>query len=454
MVTPSFFARYCRFFVPPESRILWIGDFQPGLWGQLRPSKGSGVVVIDNTNRQRMQGSPEIITYEVADLDTLALDETFEYIIIHSVLDTIADVRRFLVRLLNIASPGTRIIINHTLPRWRDRLRRIRYRGSGSSSGENVSNRFSRPDLENLLIISGYEMIAREQYIWFAGPAGFFTSLVNRFLGQLPLLKRTGQGYLMVTRPDRPPANVEATSISVVMTCRDEEGNIEGLVDRIPAMGGKTEIVFVEGHSEDRTVEKIKEMMEKYPQKDIKLYHQRGVGQGDAFRLGFDKAEGDFVIWLEADLTTPPEEARHIWEAFAGGHGEFINGTRFVYPMVPEAMPRANYIGNRFFSWIISMITGHRYTDTLCGFKGISKKHYQRICEHPNSFDQWDLFGDFQLILGAARHQLKTVEVPVHYQPRQYGKPKAYGHSWLGLLKSAWPLLKISWQAFWQLRFL
>ena len=235
---------------------------------------------------------------------------------------------------------------------------------------------------------------------------------------------------------------------SVILTCRDEEENIEGLVKAIPLMGRHTEIIFVEGHSKDNTVAKIQEMIKKYPEKDIKLLKQKGIGQGDAFRLGFDQAKGDLLCWLEADLTIAPQEIGLFWDAYVSGKGEYINGTRFIYQMDKKSMPFLNFIGNRYFGNIFTFMLGQRFTDTLCGFKAIAKRNYQRIRQEIDYFGDFDPFGDFELIFGAIKNALKVVEIPVHYRPRQYGQSKAYGKTFFSFLKHAWLLIKMSGLAF------
>jgi glycosyltransferase involved in cell wall biosynthesis len=164
--------------------------------------------------------------------------------------------------------------------------------------------------------------------------------------------------------------------------------------------------------------------------------------------MGFDHARGDLVCWLEADLTIPPQEISLFWDAFVSGKGEYINGSRFVYKMERNAMPFFNFVGNRFFGNVFTLLLGQRFTDTLCGFKAISRRNYLKIRKQIDYFGAFDPFGDFQLIFGAIKNGLKVIEIPVHYQPRSYGEPKAYGHGLMSFLKHVFLLLKMSWIAF------
>lgn len=439
------FLKYCRFFIPEKRRILMFGGRDRDFLERLQPAFGVVVNTVPGQDGRFHDGQSAVVIHDITAAELSQSQEKFDFVIIDTILASISDIQNFLTSLQEKVGPASRIIINSRNPLLCFLPGRLSPLGGAGAAPRPI--RLRRRDLMNFLTISGYEVVRVQPYLLFPWSIPLLSSLFNRLLAKLPLLQRCCLRFLTVARPSSKPDDLRNATVSVVITCRDEEGNIADLVRRIPAMGDKTEIVFVEGHSTDDTVGKIKEMIAQYPEKDIRLYHQTGIGQGDAFRLGCERARGDFLVWLEADLTTPPEEARHIWEAYADGHGEYINGSRFVYPMAPGAMPPANYLGNRFFSLVLSLVTGQRFTDTLCGFKGIPKNFYTAIVSRRDFFDALDPFGDFLLVLGAVKHNLKIAEVPVHYLPRQYGTPKAYGKSFTGLLTHAWLLFKICWRA-------
>ena len=158
-----------------------------------------------------------------------------------------------------------------------------------------------------------------------------------------------------------------------------------------------------------------------YSDRRIKVLAQPGKGKGDAVYMGFDVARGDVLIILDADLTMPPEQLPKIWNAIRSGKGEFVNGSRLVYPMDDDAMRFLNLIANKCFSYIFSWLLNQRYTDTLCGTKVIRRSDYQRLKEGRSYFGDFDPFGDFDLIFGASKLNLKTVEIPVRYASRTYG---------------------------------
>jgi len=232
----------------------------------------------------------------------------------------------------------------------------------------------------------------------------------------------------------------------MIIPCRNEMGNIESAVERVPMMGAATELIFVDGESSDGTVEKIEEMILKYNDtKDIRLIHQTApvsagnssgeppltppnkmlkLGKGDAVRKGFDAATGDILMILDSDLTVPPEDLPKFYDAIAAGKGEFINGTRLVYQMEKQAMRTLNLLGNKFFSKVFTWLLDQPIKDTLCGTKVLFKRDYENIKANRSYFGDFDPFGDFDLLFGAAKQNLKIVEVPIRYRMRTYGDIK------------------------------
>ncbi len=212
-------------------------------------------------------------------------------------------------------------------------------------------------------------------------------------------------------------------SCSVIIPCHNEVDNIEDCVEKLPCIGSHTELIFVDDNSYDGTVERIEEMIEKYEgEKDIKLIRQiPHLGKGSAVRKGFDAASGDILFIYDADLTVPPEDLPKFYQPIAEGKAEFINGSRMVYPMENRAMRKLNFLANKAFSKIFTWLLEQKITDTLCGTKVLFKKDYEKIRAGRNYFGNFDPTGDFELLLGAARLNLKIVEIPVIYRARVHG---------------------------------
>jgi len=436
---------YYQFIIPKGSKILQLGCEIGNLIGKLEPSYGMGVDVSDQMINIAKQKYPDI-HFRCENIEEFLIEEKFDYIILSGTLGCIENIQALLQRILKMANSETRIIINHYNALWEPILRVgeiLKWK-----MPEIIFNWLSIDDIENFLYISGYQVVRRDFLLLFPVHIPILSRILNRIIGKLPIIRRLTSTHCIVARPNMPPDNVDDLTSSVILTCRDEEENIQGLVEGIPQMGKHTEIIFVEGHSQDNTVGKIKEMQNKYPDKDIKLLKQKGIGQRDAFAMGFDHAKGDLLCWLEADLTIPPQEIELFWKAYITGKGEYINGSRFIYKMQKDSMPLLNILGNRFFGNVFTMILKQRITDTLCGYKAISRKGYEKVCKQKDYFGDFDPFGDFELILGASKICLKFAEVPVHYRPRSYGSSKAYGKSFNGFLKHAWLLIRMSWIAF------
>ena len=210
--------------------------------------------------------------------------------------------------------------------------------------------------------------------------------------------------------------------MSVVVAARNEAGNIAQIFDRVPDMGAGTELIFVEGNSSDDTWGAIEREIARRPAVNAHLFKQPGKGKGDAVRTGFREATGDVLMILDADMTVPPEDLPRFYEAWRSGKGEFVNGVRLVYPMEDRAMRFFNHVGNKFFSLAFTWLLSQSIKDTLCGTKVLSKRSYETIAANRGYFGEIDPFGDFDLIFGAAKYNLKIVDLPVRYGERTYGE--------------------------------
>jgi len=227
-------------------------------------------------------------------------------------------------------------------------------------------------------------------------------------------------------------------SVSIVIPARNEAGNITNIVSSIPKFGKWQEIIFIEGGSVDNTWEKIVEVTNHKTRPSLKLRRakQKGKGKADAVWQGLKLAKGDILMIYDADRTVPPSDLPKFYDVLANNKGQFANGDRLSFPMEKGAMQTLNMIGNHIFSFLFSWILGQHFTDTLCGTKVFWKndfKNFKRTGTDP--------FGDFDLIFGAIRNNLKVIEVPIKYKERVYGKTNI-NRFYHGLL-----LIKMTWLA-------
>jgi len=271
--------------------------------------------------------------------------------------------------------------------------------------------------------------------------------VANRVAAKIPGLQHGALVAYFVARPVEPTFAEPLPSVSVICPCKNEKGNIREAIRRTPVMGSGTELIFVDGSSTDGTREEILAAIEQYDGPlTVRLVDQGdGVGKGDAVRKGFAAAQNDVFMILDSDLTVPPEDLPKFYRALATGKGEFVNGVRLVYPMEGQAMRFLNHIGNKFFSLALSWLLEQPIKDSLCGTKVLYRKDYDRIADNRHFFGDFDPFGDFDLLFGAARLNMKIVDVPIRYRDRTYGDTKIsrFTHGWLLLKMTAFGFKKL-----------
>jgi hypothetical protein len=306
----------------------------------------------------------------------------------------------------------------------------------GIRKGEQPETFITRTDLHNIAQLSDFEMVHIRPAVYFPFRLFGAGTLLNRVLVAVPLLRWLSLTSIAVLRPKT--KDEAKPSLTVVIPARNEKGNIENSLLRMPSFNGaKLEVIFVEGHSKDGTWEEIQRVIPLYKDKfDLSCYQQTGKGKSDAVRLGFGKAKHELVTILDADLTMPPEHLERFYKAYAEGHADFINGSRLTYPMEGQAMRFLNRLGNIFFAKALSLVLGVRLGDTLCGTKLLSRHDYERMCRWRSDFGDFDPFGDFELLFPAAILGLGIVDIPVRYRDRVYGSTniRRFYHGWM-LLK-------------------
>ncbi len=414
---------YMRFLVAEGASVLDVGCGTGELLAALKPSRGVGLdlgqAMIDIARK-----SYPHLDFHAGDAEDTAflagIEGTFDYIVLSDTIGLFDDIENALRQLHRFCRADTRIVIAYHAQTWEPALKAAEK--VGRRMPQPPLNYLSRNDLLNIMNLADLDpiRIERRQLIPFSlfGLGG----LINRYIAPLPLINALCMRTYMVAR-SRQAIVARDYSVTVMVPCRNERGNIEDAVRRTPRFGTKQEIMFVEGNSSDNTYEECLRVKEAYAgNRDITVYKQTGKGKGDAVRKGFAEAKGEIIMILDADLTMPPEALPKFYDAIASGKGEFINGTRLVYPMEKEAMRPLNFMANRTFAAIFSFLINQRFSDTLCGTKALRKTDYDRIAAGRHYFGEFDPFGDFDLILGAAKQNMRIVEIPIHYAARTYGE--------------------------------
>ncbi len=424
-----------RFLVPPGSRVLELGCGTGDLLAGLQPSRGVGVDFSPEMLALARERHPAL-EFLQGDVHDLELSGKFDFIILSDLVNDLWDVQRVLARVSAVCQSHTRVVVNLYSRLWE--LPLLAVQKLGLAQPVLYQNWLTPEDMTNLFALTGLEVMRHFQEVLLPLKVPLLGTLANRYLVKLWPFRVAALTNFLVARPaagqrllaPKPP------TVTVVVAARNEAGNIERIFAETPELGGGTELLFVEGHSTDDTYQTIERVMKAHPERNARLFRQKGEGKGDAVRLGFSQARGDILMILDADLTVPPEDLPRFYEALVTGKGEFINGVRLVYPMEERAMRFLNLLGNKFFSLAFSWLLGQSIKDTLCGTKVLWRADYERIAAHRAYFGDFDPFGDFDLLFGAAKLNLRIVDLPVRYRERTYGSTniQRWRHGWL-LLK-------------------
>lgn len=410
--------------VIPGSRVLEVGC---GLGDLLAEVAGPGSVGIDVSPRMIAHATRRHPNLDVRVLD-VELDPPpagpFDVIILSDAIGLLDDIEIALERLRPLLAPRGRLIVTYYNFVWEPILKLAERLGIKTEWPE--QNWLSMSDIEGLLHLSGFEVLRRGTHVLLPVAVPVVSELMNRVAAKLPILREFALVDYFVARalPEAKPESLP--SVSVICPCRNERGNIREAVLRTPVMGPHTELIFVDGNSSDGTVEEIEAVMRSYQGPlELELIPQgEGKGKGDAVRKGFAAAKNDVLMILDSDLTVPPEDLPKFYRALVTGKGEFINGVRLVYPMEGEAMRFLNLLGNKFFSSALSWVLEQPIKDSLCGTKVLYRRDYETIAKNRSFFGDFDPFGDFDLLFGAARLNLRIVDLPVRYRARTYGETK------------------------------
>lgn len=405
-----------RYIVPPGKKVLEVGCSTGELLNALNTSVGVGIDVSMATIKIAVEKFPKL-KFFCGQISDYKGEEQFDYIILSGLLGELDDIQKFFDDLKPFCHPRTRVIIEYYSVLWQYILKF----GEKISVKipQNIQNWLTYHDICNFLALSGYEPVKSERAVLFPRHIPALSYFLNRFVAKLPLVNALTLNHFIVARPVF--ESIKDYSVTILIPCRNEKGNIEEAVKRLPQFGLSQEIIFVEGGSTDGTYEEIERVIGAYPHKDMSLIKQTGKGKGDAVRLGFSKASGDILMILDADLTVAPEELSKFYKAIRDNRGEFINGSRLVYPMEKEAMRFLNLIANKIFGIFFSWLLGQRFKDTLCGTKVLFRSDYETIAANRSYFGDFDPFGDFDLIFGAVKLNLKVIELPIRYKERAYG---------------------------------
>ncbi len=439
--------KFMRFLIPPGKRVLELGCGRGDLLAALKPSYGVGIDFGAETIQKANARHPELyfVLGDAEDPATLAaIEGPFDYVVIADTIGMFEDIDGTLRLIHQLCAPSTRIVISYYSHLWEPVLKlaeALRLR-----SKQAKINYIATADFLNLTDLADFEVITQEQRQLLPRRWLGLGPFINKYIAPLPGIRKLCLRTYLVGRPVRlfPDRKFSA---SILIPCRNERGNVENAILRMPRFGSAQEVLFVEGNSSDGTFEECERVRDAYKDSwDITVLKQDGKGKGDAVRKGFAAAKHDVLMILDADLTMPPEALPKYHAVIESGKADFVNGTRLVYPMEDEAMRPLNFIANRFFAYLFSYLVNTRLTDTLCGTKVLMRRDYEVLARERGYFGNFDPFGDFDLIFGAAKQNLKIIETPIHYKARTFGETQ------ISRFRDGWLLLKMVWFAYRKLK--
>jgi SAM-dependent methyltransferase len=443
--------RILRMRVPPGLRVLDLGCGSGHLLSALQPAYGVGVDVAAAAIRTAREtyGCDELRFLEGDAADAAVLSRAggpFDVILLVNIVTHLTDVQATLEALHAVSHPRTRVLIYSYSRLWQPLLR----------LAEILGTKYRQPpeawlppeEIENMLALADFEVVRRDSHIVCPMRVPFLGNLLNRYLGRLPILDALSLMFGIIARPAPSPFAAgpgKTPTVSVVIPCRNEAGHIRPLVSDLPALVDGSEFLFVEGGSTDDTEAVIRQVIAENPEKPLRLLRQPGRGKGDAVRCGFERAKGDVVLILDSDMGVAPGDVPKFVAALARGKGEMANGSRLVYPMEGQAMRFLNLLANKFFAALFTWLLGQQVRDTLCGTKALWREDYQRIAANRSYFGDFDPFGDFDLLFGASRLNMRIVDVAVRYHERRYGRTNIsrFRHGWLLLGMSVFAARKL-----------
>ncbi|NCN28623.1 glycosyltransferase [bacterium] len=429
--------------IPDNARVLEIGCGNGDLLNRLHALNVTGVDLAQKPLETAKEKVPHGDFYQCAGEKLSECEglraKTFDYIIISETVNYSADVQELFHQLQAFSNKDTRLVINFFNTLWKPVLMLLTSFGLRSKNPS--LNWLSHDDTKNLMELSKWELMRQQSKILIPIQIPIVSTFLNKYLA--PFFPWFCWTIFQVAR-SRQYNIAKEYSVSVVIPARNEAGNIQAAIDRTPDMGTGTEIIFIEGNSTDNTWETIQKAKEQ-SSRNIRIMQQSGKGKGNAVRDAYAVAKGEILMILDADLTVPPEELPKFYNAVASGQCDYANGVRLVYPMEKKAMRFLNMCGNKFFSIAFSWALGQNIKDTLCGTKVMLKTNYEKIATNRSYFGDFDPFGDFDLIFGSAKLNMKFSDIPIRYRERTYGDTNIdrWSHGWLLIKMLFFSLKKI-----------
>jgi len=432
----SYLVRWCRSLIAPGQRVLDVGCGRGDVLAELQPSSGVGIDLSEEMVAAAKADHPHLSFRQTA-LEDFDGGGSFDAVLLINTAEYTFDMGAVIGRCHRALRDNGKLLLTTANPLWSPIFHFASRLGLRVPECERLF--LTNEDVVNLLRLHGFDVIYKKMSLLVPKYIPFFSDFINNTWSRIPILHLLSSTQLIAARKI-PPVRREY-SVSIVVPCYNERGNIERCIREVQKIGARTELLFVDDGSKDGTADAVDPKLN--TEIDVRVIrYTPNRGKGHAVKTGFDAATGDIVLILDADLTTMPEELVPVYEAFATGNAEFVNCTRFIYPMEGRAMKWANYVGNKMFNILVSHVMESRVSDTLCGTKAMFRRDYLAM---QMGRDPW---GDYDFLFGAAQQRLVIRELPVHYRQRLAGSSK------MNSMKHTINLLRMCWHGFFQVKLL
>ena len=429
-----FLVRWCQSLLAPGKRILDVGCGRGDVLAELKPASGVGIDLSEAMVKEAAAEYPHL-SFQRTALEDFDGDASFDAALLINTAEYTFDMGAVIARCHRALRDNGRLLLTTANPLWSPVFQFASRLGLRIPECERLF--LTNEDLVNLLHLHGFDVVYKRMSLLVPKQIPFLSDFINNTWSRIPILRLLSSTQFIAAR--KVPEARRDYSVSIVVPCYNERGNIERCIREVRRIGARTELLFVDDGSKDDTAGAVDPALNRDIEVRV-IRYTPNRGKGHAVKTGFNAATGDIVMILDADLTTMPEELAPVYEAFAAGHAEFVNCTRFIYPMEGRAMKWANYVGNKLFNILVSLVMESRVSDTLCGTKAMFRGNYISM---EMGRDPW---GDYDFLFGAAQQRLVIRELPVHYRQRLAGFSK------MNSIKHTLNLLRMCWHGFFQVK--
>ena len=209
--------------------------------------------------------------------------------------------------------------------------------------------------------------------------------------------------------------------ISIIIPAYNEEetvGQVLVQIDRLDwtSLGVEHEVIVVDDGSTDCTAE----VVSRFPRVQL-IRHRTNQGKGSAVRAALSRASGDVILIQDADLEYPPSNYPDLLAPIVRGDARIVYGSRFKTRPYPVGMRPANFLANRFGTWLENRLYGIRTSDAATGHKVFHRDILRQLTLKAKGFELCA-----ELNAGIGRLKVPIWEVPIPYRARSFREGKKF----------------------------